>query len=342
MKNLSAISIFALTILCFSRLSIADNFAYMGVSGGNFGTVDLDTGVFSSLGNSGQTLAGLAVANATLYGTSYHASGGTLFKVNTTNGALTTVGTSAVVYDDFGYTSSGTMYAVGTDANLYTINASTGATTLIGPTGLGFGSWRSLSIDTSLLYFADGVNLYTLNTATGASTLVGNMGGPQMGAILMEGGVVYGGEGTPDLRIDTLNTTTGAATLGPSLSGTTSGFYGFAPYPLTTRGDVDLNGHVDARDVTAMMAALTNITGYANLKTITTQQLTLIGDVNQDGKFTNGDLQSLIQYLKAGNGSATPVPEPSTLALLAVGAAVVVARRRVLSNGNAGDTARCR
>jgi hypothetical protein len=50
----------------------ADPTAYMTQRGGDFGTINLQTGAFSLLGNSGQTLAGLAVVGATLYGSSYH------------------------------------------------------------------------------------------------------------------------------------------------------------------------------------------------------------------------------------------------------------------------------
>jgi hypothetical protein len=209
----------------------ADNIAFMGTVSGQFGTIDLNTGAFSLLGNSGVTLAGMAVANATLYGSSYHTATGTLYTINPANGSLTVVGTSPVDYDDFGSTTSG-LYAVGVDANLYSVNSITGATTLIGPTGLGFGAWRSLSTNSSTLYFANGANLYTLNTTTGAPTLIGNMGGPQQGAMLLEGGVLYGGEDSPGLRVDTLNPTTGAATSGPNVTGTSSAFFALAPNPL--------------------------------------------------------------------------------------------------------------
>jgi hypothetical protein len=211
----------------------ADDIAYMGTVSGQFGTIDLETGAFSFLGNSGTTLAGMAVANATLFGSSYHTSTGTLYSINPANGSLTPVGTSSVNYDDFGSTTSG-LFAVGVDANLYSINAATGAATLIGPTGLGFGSWRSLSTNAGTLYFADGASLYTLNTTTGAATLVGNMGGPEMGAMLLENGTLFGGEDSPGLRVDSLNITTGAATIGPSVTGGASAFFALAPNPLPT------------------------------------------------------------------------------------------------------------
>lgn len=225
-------------VLCLSLFTVfagvmkADDIAYMGSGSGQFGTIDLDTGVSTLIGSSGVTLAGMAVESATLFATSYHTSTGTLYTVNVATGAVTTVGTSSVDYDDFGSTTTG-LYAVDTSANLYSINASTGAATLIGSLGIGFGSWRGLSTNSSTLYFSDGTNLYTLNTTTGAATLVGALGGSEEeGAILLEDGIYYAGQDAPTTAVDTLNVTTGAATVGPSLTGGGSNFFALAPDPL--------------------------------------------------------------------------------------------------------------
>lgn len=137
----------------------ADTIAYAGSSSGAFGTIDLNTGAFTLLGNSGQPLAGLAVANGSIFATSYHAANGTLFEVSQTDGSLTTVGSATgILYDDFGSTTTG-LYAVGLSGtqDLYSIDPTTGAATLIGPTGLGYGPWRALSTNLSTLYFADGL-----------------------------------------------------------------------------------------------------------------------------------------------------------------------------------------
>jgi hypothetical protein len=224
----------AFSVISASALE-ADSIAYAGSNTGAFGTFDLNTGAFTSLGNSGQTLSGMAVAGGSLFAASYHTTNATLFSVNPANGALTSIGSaSGVNIDDFGSTTAG-LYAVsfGATQNLYSINPSSGAATLIGPTGLGYGSWRGLSTNSGTLYFADGANLYTLNTTTGAATLVGAFGGSaEMGVLLTEGGVLYGGDDTHD-TIDTINTSTGAATVGPS-SGLPGSFYGLAPNPIPT------------------------------------------------------------------------------------------------------------
>ncbi len=71
-----------------------------------------------------------------------------------------------------------------------------------------------------------------------------------------------------------------------------------------------------------MLQALTAGKGYADGNWFATTT-PLIGDVNADGKFTNADLQSLIDLLKTGGGSIAAVPEPAALALGALGCAVL-------------------
>jgi hypothetical protein len=213
----------------------ADPMAFMGTVNGSFGTIDLDTGAFTLLGNSGVTLAGMAVENATLYGSSYHTSTGVLYTINPANGSVSVVGTSTLDIDDFGSTTTG-LYALGTNGNLYSINPTTGAPTLIGATGFGtsvpFGSWRSLSTNSSMLYFANGTTLYTINTTTAVVSRIGPTGGPEEGALLFEDGNLYGGENEPGYAVDTLNVSTGTATVGSSVSGIDNSFFALAPSPL--------------------------------------------------------------------------------------------------------------
>lgn len=231
MKKIHFAALLAVVAICASAVSShADDLAYMATNSGDFGTINLATGAFSLQGNFGQTLAGLAVVNSTLFGTSYNNTGN-LYSINPANGSLTLVGSSAIVIDDFGATTGGGLYAVSTSSNLYSINASTGAATLIGNTGLGLSGFRALSNNGGALYFADGTNIYTLNTTTGAATLVGSTGGPGMGALLFLNGTLYGGADSPDIRVDTLNPGTGAATSGAAVTGTNGQFYGLAAVP---------------------------------------------------------------------------------------------------------------
>jgi hypothetical protein len=143
-----ALSVLLLT--AFAATSKADDFAYTGLNGGGFGTLDLTTGQFTLLGNSGQTLDGLAVLGGTLYGMQY--GGNTLYTVNPANGSLTAVGQQVNLTYLFGSTASG-LYSVLGNNDLYSVDPATGAATFIANTGIGpNGLYASLSADSSTLY----------------------------------------------------------------------------------------------------------------------------------------------------------------------------------------------
>ncbi|HZZ28499.1 MAG TPA: dockerin type I domain-containing protein, partial [Pirellulales bacterium] len=84
-------------------------------------------------------------------------------------------------------------------------------------------------------------------------------------------------------------------------------------------GDFNRDSHVDAADIPVMEQALTNQPAYELSKGLTAAQVLAIGDLDGDGKFTNTDVQSLLNALQAGGGSTSPVPEPAAFDLLAVG-----------------------
>ena len=70
-----------------------------------------------------------------------------------------------------------------------------------------------------------------------------------------------------------------------------------------------------------MMQALTNPSNYKATydPSLSDSQVTLLGEINGDSKFTNADLPAFLDLLKSGGGSSDPVPEPSTLAPGALG-----------------------
>jgi len=219
--------------------------AYMATGGGAFGTIDLNTGVFTQLGLTNLPVAGLAVVGTTLY-TNAQGTGNTrgqLYSVNPATGALMSIGVPAGIdFTAFG-SYGGTLYALdhsSANANLYSIDASTGAATLIGPTNTGqalAGYW-SISTNSTALYFSLNSNLYTLNTSTGQATVVGGLGGGvqgiQVGAMAEIGGVLYGGQdNSRPLTIVTLNKSNGVATVLSNVTNSpgsnVSDIYGLAP-----------------------------------------------------------------------------------------------------------------
>jgi hypothetical protein len=198
--------------------------AYLATGGGAFGTIDLNTGVFTQLGLTNNVpVAGLALVGSTLYANGQGTVGnsrGQLYSVNPATGALMSIGSpTGIDFTAFG-SYGGTLYALdhtSANANLYSINPSTGAATLLGPTNTGqsLAGYFALSTNSTALYFSLNSNLYTLNTSTGQATVVGGLGGGiQVGAMAEVGGVLYGGQDSPQppLKIVTLNKSTGVAT----------------------------------------------------------------------------------------------------------------------------------
>ncbi len=124
-------------------------------------------------------------------------------------------------------------------------------------------------------------------------------------------------------------------------NGYTDGKYYFDNMRVTNEvlrlGDFNNDGHINAADISAAQAALTNTAGYmANPiglsagDAMSNQDMLTVGDINGDGKFTNADLQAFILDLKNGLGSTTPVPEPTSIILLglAVSCLSLLSRRK--------------
>jgi hypothetical protein len=218
----------------------ADDLAYMigAQYGGNtspFGTVDLNSGVFTLIGNMGPgSYTGLGVANGVLY----TEQNGLLFSINTTNGSLTQIGgITGNNLASFGSTTTGLYGLAGTGsqvvATLFSINPQTGALTAIGPIGSsiignGQGYYARLSAGSSTLYMENGGNLYTINTATGAATQVGttDSNGYLTSVLLFENGTYYTGSGSV---FGTINIATGQITPHSSVFGGPGSIVALAP-----------------------------------------------------------------------------------------------------------------
>jgi hypothetical protein len=209
----------------------------MSTGSDQFGTIDLNTGVFTSVGNSGVLLSGLGVGtNGNLYGGIF--GGNTLYQVNPADGSLTSVGNGTLTYLDTGSTTSG-VFALDNGFNLYSIDVSTGASTLIGPTGVSLVGIRGvgvggMSTGSGILYLALGsflhptTTLYSLNTSTGAATAIGPTNSNGIGAMVFENSTLYAGVEFPE-SVYTLNPGTGAGSFVANTSGGADFFFGLAP-----------------------------------------------------------------------------------------------------------------
>jgi|GEM_PF-5050215 len=181
----------------------------------------------------GQFLSGLDYVDGVLYGID----GGTaeLLIIDPVTGAQTIVGSlgidpAAVILADFAYNEAdATLYLIGlnldaagfvTGTNLYSVDAASGAATIIGTTAGRFGVTLAINAagDAYALDFVDD-NLYSIDLATGAFTFVGAIGldvrgftqgsdfDPQTGLLIV--GLINAANGTDYLLVDV---TTGSVT----------------------------------------------------------------------------------------------------------------------------------
>jgi hypothetical protein len=188
----------ALLALVVSVAAQADDMAYTTTNLGNFGTLDLSTGMYTQIGNMGVQLAGLGVSGGNIYGIDDTLSSYTLDEVNPATGAVTTIGTTAFSFGvaAFGSTPGG-MFILDNDGGLWEVSATTGFAQYIGATGLTLTpNAVGLSNNSSTLYLSDGIDLYTVNISDGAATEVGNPPGNNLptyfSQMLFENGTLYG------------------------------------------------------------------------------------------------------------------------------------------------------
>jgi len=99
-------------------------------------------------------------------------------------------------------------------------------------------------------------------------------------------------------------------------------------FRLIGHGDFNEDGHVNSADISAMEEALTNPTAYETTYGLSAANLATIGDFNADGNFTNADVQGFLNYLKAGSGSTSTVPEPASFVLLVLTVPVMLTMAR--------------
>jgi len=268
----------------------ADDKAYMlgtaalGVEN-PLGIVDLNTGVFTLIGNMGSGgYDGLAVANGVLY----TEQNGLLYSVNTSNANLTLIGgLNGNNLATFGSTTTGLYGLAGTGssevATLFSINPETGAVTAIGPIGAsaipnGQGFYARLSVGSSTLYMESNSNLYTVNTTTGAATQVGTTDSNDYltSVPLFENGTYYAGTGS---GIATMNITTGQITPGSAISGGPGSPVGLAPDPLPT-GTPPVMLTANAYMLGTAAQGVANPFGIVNLNS---GAFTLIGNMGSGG-----------------------------------------------------------
>lgn len=173
-------AMFTLVVLLTSMCAWADSI-YIESGGNKLYVVDSNTGASTFIGPYALPVVAQAFSpNGTLYAITR--GGNTtlaqLATVNLTTGAQTLVGSpTGVQTEAMAFTPDGTLYAANFNTNnLYTLNPSTGAATLVG--ALGFTGIMDLAWDpaNSTMYavasLCNGSSLYSINLSSGAGTLV--------------------------------------------------------------------------------------------------------------------------------------------------------------------------
>jgi hypothetical protein len=198
----------------------------------------------STLGGVTTALNDLAEFNGVLYGIG-GTSDPTLYIVNQSTGALTSVGTVAAGTTLLALTFSptGTLYAAGSTAQLFVIDPNTGNILSTTTTSQALNASGGLAdIGGTLFLTTGGVNadsadsLVAINPTTGAVTAVGATGFDDVFAIAVVGGTLYGftdpeqtgpSSTSPNVnQVITINTTTGAGTLVGVFNSAGPGFFG--------------------------------------------------------------------------------------------------------------------
>jgi hypothetical protein len=142
-------------------------------------------------------------------------SNGQLGTVDVATGDATVIGNMGVVMTDIAFDPTGNLYGISFN-NLYSINRTTAASTLIGSLGLNGANALVFATD-GTLYAAsfNTTNLYTVNTSTGLATSLGSMGFNSAGDLAFNAGDFFLSSTTSQLiRIDLGNLAASAA-VGP-------------------------------------------------------------------------------------------------------------------------------
>jgi hypothetical protein len=337
---------FALSLIAFAAPSdAADLYAASGASAtgelyilnpANGATIT-DVGPLndSTARNFGMSAIAFDPVSGVLYGSSANANldtstRGQLVTINPATGLVTPIG-------GFGLAAGGTMTDIAFDpvthvlygipsnggASLFTIDTTTGQSTLVGSSGFGATNGGGIAVSSSGTIYGSPLpaNFGTYDKTTGAYT---NIAAPTLpngrgyGALKFNGDVLYGLEVRNILQalpphLVTIDTTTGAVTdLGTTAADFLDGI-AFKPSAAAgVQGDYNSNGVVDAPDYVMWR----NNVGQSTLPNRGTGITGPVGVADYNfwrSHFANTSGSG------AGELSNSPVPEPSTLLLFAAG-----------------------
>jgi hypothetical protein len=220
--GVAVLGVAALALLLGGAGTAAASMVYVVGSGNEFGTLDLTTGAFTSIGTlnlpAGDSFNGMGFgADGNLYGLDNNLPSAELYRINTANAQVTAVGAIGHSDHDASTDASGKMYALSSDSNalFYTLQPPSTTTNDVGSTGITSTGLVAITADGSQLFAgAPGVtsfvDLYSINLVTGSATRIGATGFDPGNGLFVQG-TLYGFD-PMSFAIITINTTTGKGT----------------------------------------------------------------------------------------------------------------------------------
>jgi len=218
--------------LCSCAGAAADQIDY-AASNTSFGKFDLTTGVFTQISTAPFPFNDISFGpNGVLYGLAND----TLFTVNPSSGALTSIGSVPNGSESFAFLNSTTVYMLTLTGGFYRVNPVTLASTFIGdlpgPTLTGIPSNIRFDPQNGVLYetnFSTDSQLFAVNTSTAGATLVGTTTLSDVILGTFAKGAFYGiAKNGPDYEVVTVDPATAAT----GFVAGTNFFYGFAAAPV--------------------------------------------------------------------------------------------------------------
>lgn len=202
--------------------------SYLGSSNGSFGTVDTNTGVFTSIGIT-QPFFDIATLNKTTgYGVT---EGGGLFEIDLATAGTTFIGNTGRLINGLGFDDSGNLFGTGGDS-LFSLDLGTGAASAVG-SGVGalFSSSGDIAYDGSQFFATstDGPDdsLWSIDATTGVGTRIGTIGFTNVYGLTYQDSTLFGY--TSSGNILTIDTTTGLVMNAADVTGLGSQIFGAAP-----------------------------------------------------------------------------------------------------------------